>query len=173
MQCYLLARFWDVDQGKILISNTNIKDIQTSSLRDNQAYVTQDTHMFNDTIANNIAIGKKDASIDEIISAAKKASIHNFITKLPDGYNSQVGELGDQLSCGERQRIGIARVFLRNAPLILLDEPTSNLDSLNEAIILKSLKEHSKNKTMVLVSHRKSTMNIADVVYSTDSERLS
>lgn len=169
----LLMRFWDVDQGKILISNTNIKDIQTSSLRDNQAYVTQDTHMFNDTIANNIAIGKKDASIDEIISAAKKASIHNFITKLPDGYNSQVGELGDQLSCGERQRIGIARVFLRNAPLILLDEPTSNLDSLNEAIILKSLKEHSKNKTMVLVSHRKSTMNIADVVYSTDSERLS
>lgn len=169
----LIMRFWDVDQGEIRISNENIKAINTSNLRKMEGFVTQETHLFNDTIANNIRIAKADASVEEIMAAAQKASIHDFIMTLPDGYETMVGELGENLSSGEKQRVGVARVFLHDAPLILLDEPTSNLDSLNEAIILKSLLEASKDKTMILVSHRKSTMNIADVVYKMDRDRAS
>ncbi len=169
----LLMRFWDADKGKVLISDNNIRNVNTSNLRKMESYVTQETYLFNDTIAENIAVAKQDASMNEIISAAKKASIHDFIESLPDGYNTRAGELGDSLSTGEKQRIGIARAFLHDAPFILLDEPTSNLDSLNEGIILKSLLDESKNKTMVLVSHRKSTMNIADVVYNMESKRVS
>lgn len=169
----LLMRFWDVDSGKVIISGENIKDINTESLRDLQSYITQETHLFNDTIKNNIGIGKKNASLEEIIEAAKKASIHDFINTLPKGYDTEVGELGGSISSGEKQRIGIARAFLHDSPFILLDEPTSNLDSLNEGIILKSLKEESSHKTMVLVSHRKSTMNIADKVYKVDTTRVS
>ena len=138
-----------------------------------ESYVTQETHLFHNSIAENIAVGKPGASMEEIIEAAKKASIHDFIMTLPDGYDTEVGELGDTLSGGERQRIGIARAFLHDAPLILLDEPTSNLDSLNEGIILKSLREAAKKKTVVLVSHRKSTMNVADVVYEMKNGRSS
>lgn len=130
-----------------------------------ESYVTQETSLFHDSIANNIAIAKPDASRDEIETAAKKASLHEFIISLPNGYDTMVGELGDTLSGGERQRIGIARAFLHNAPLLLLDEPTSNLDSLNESIILKSLKELGNDKTIVLVSHRESTMAVAETVY--------
>ena len=135
--------------------------------------VTQETHLFHDSIANNIAIAKPGASREEIMEAAKKASIHDFIMTLPKGYDTEVGELGDTLSGGEKQRIGIARAFLHECPLILLDEPTSNLDSLNEGIILKSLKESDKKKTVVLVSHRVSTMNVADVVYEMENGRIS
>ena len=169
----LLMRFWDVDRGQINISDKNIRDINTSDLRDMQSYVTQETWLFHDTIANNIAVGKMGASKEEIIEAAKKASIHDFIMSLPDGYETNVGELGDTLSGGERQRIGIARAFLHEAPFILLDEPTSNLDSLNEGIILKSLKEACENQTVILVSHRKSTLNPADKVYEMHSSRKS
>lgn len=169
----LLMRFWDVDSGKVCISDKNIKDVNTSDLRDMQSYVTQETWIFHDTIANNIAVGKMGASKEEIIEAAKKASIHDFIMSLPDGYETNVGELGDTLSGGERQRIGIARAFLHEAPFILLDEPTSNLDSLNEGIILKSLKEACENQTVILVSHRKSTLNPADKVYEMHSSRKS
>ena len=130
-----------------------------------ESYVTQETYLFHDSIANNIAVGKPGASRREIIEAAKKASIHDFIMTLPEKYDTEVGELGDTLSGGEKQRIGIARAFLHDSPFLLLDEPTSNLDSLNEGIILKSLNESRKDKTVVLVSHRKSTMNIADLVY--------
>lgn len=169
----LLMRFWDVDSGSVKISDENIKNINTKNLRDMESYVTQETYLFNDTIGRNIAIGKKDASLEEIKIAAKKASIDEFIEKLPKGYDTQVGELGDSLSSGEKQRIGIARAFLHDSPFMLLDEPTSNLDSLNEAIILKALKEESKNKTLVLVSHRESTMSIADNIKSMDTNRLS
>lgn len=162
----LLMRFWDVNAGKIEISGTDVKKIATTKLRDMESYVTQETHLFHTTIANNIGIAKQDATREEIMEAAKKASIHDFIMQLSKGYDTEVGELGDTLSGGEKQRIGIARAFLHDAPFMLLDEPTSNLDSLNEGIILKSLKEARENKTILLVSHRKSTMTVADTVYS-------
>ena len=168
----LLMRFWEVDNGSITIGGKNINEINTSDLRKMQSFVTQDTYLFNDTIANNIGIAKENATMEEIIAAAKKASIHNFIMSLPNGYDSKVGELGGNLSGGEKQRIGIARAFLHDAPMILLDEPTSNLDSLNEGIILKSLMESKENKTIIIVSHRKSTMNIADVVLDVEKNSL-
>mgnify|MGYP002679730821 FL=1 len=169
----LLMRFWDVKQGSIIVDGEEIKQIPTKHLRDMESYVTQETHLFHDSIANNIAIAKPEATRVEIMEAAKKASIHDFIMTLPNGYDTKVGELGDTLSGGEKQRIGIARAFLHDAPMILMDEPTSNLDSLNEGIILKSLKESSEEKTIVLVSHRVSTMNIADTVYEMKDGRIS
>lgn len=169
----LLMRFWDVNQGTVSVDGENVKNIPTKHLRDMESYVTQETHLFHDSIANNIAIAKPDESREEIMEAAKKASIHDFIQTLPKGYDTEVGELGDTLSGGERQRIGIARAFLHDTPLILMDEPTSNLDSLNEGIILKSLRESAEKKTVVLVSHRKSTMNVADIVYEMENGRVS
>ena len=169
----LLMRFWDVQDGSVSVDGTDVRKIQTKHLRDMESYVTQETHLFHDSIANNIAIAKPGASREEIMEAAKKASIHDFIMTLPKGYDTEVGELGDTLSGGEKQRIGIARAFLHECPLILLDEPTSNLDSLNEGIILKSLKESAEKKTVVLVSHRVSTMNVADVVYEMENGRIS
>ena len=169
----LLMRFWDVQDGNVSVDGTDVRKIPTKHLRDMESYVTQETHLFHDSIANNIAIAKPGASREEIMEAAKKASIHDFIMTLPKGYDTEVGELGDTLSGGEKQRIGIARAFLHECPLILLDEPTSNLDSLNEGIILKSLKESVKKKTVVLVSHRVSTMNVADVVYEMENGRIS
>ncbi|MDD3361753.1 MAG: ABC transporter ATP-binding protein [Hespellia sp.] len=169
----LLMRFWNVDDGKVLVSGSDVQEIPTKRLRDTESYVTQETHLFHDSIANNIAVGKPGAGREEVIEAAKKASIHDFIMSLPNGYDTKVGELGDTLSGGEKQRIGIARAFLHDAPLLLMDEPTSNLDALNEGIILKSLKEACERKTVVLVSHRKSTMNVADVVWEMESGRIS
>ena len=169
----LLMRFWDVQDGSVSVDGTDVRKIPTKHLRDMESYVTQETHLFHDSIANNIAIAKPGASREEIMEAAKKASIHDFIMTLPKGYDTEVGELGDTLSGGEKQRIGIARAFLHECHLILLDEPTSNLDSLNEGIILKSLKESAEKKTVVLVSHRVSTMNVADVVYEMENGRIS
>ena len=169
----LLMRFWDVDRGAVKISGKDVRQTATAQLRDMESYVTQETQLFHDSIANNIAIGKPGASREEIIEAAKKASLHDFVMTLPKGYDTEVGELGDTLSGGEKQRIGVARAFLHDAPFLLLDEPTSNLDSLNEGIILKSLKESCRQKTVVLVSHRKSTMNLADKVYTMDNGRIS
>lgn len=169
----LLMRFWDVDSGTVRISGENVKDIRTSSLRDLQSYVTQETYLFHDSIEANVKIAKPDATHEEVVEACKKASVHDFILTLPNGYDTNVGELGDTLSGGERQRLGIARAFLHDAPLILLDEPTSNLDSLNEAVILKSLHEQRSGKTVVLVSHRTSTMRIADATYSVEHGRIS
>ena len=169
----LLMRFWDADSGEVSVNGANVRRIPTRSLRDTESYVTQETHLFHDSIANNIAVGKPGASRQEIMEAAKKASVHDFIMSLPKGYDTEVGELGDTLSGGEKQRIGIARAFLHDAPFILMDEPTSNLDSLNEGIILKSLREEADKKTVVLVSHRKSTMNVADVVYEMENGRMS
>ena len=169
----LLMRFWDVNQGRVSVDGEDVRKIPTRYLRDMESYVTQETHLFHDSIANNIAVGSPGASREAIIEAAKKASIHDFIMELPKGYDTEVGELGDTLSGGEKQRIGIARAFLHDSPLILMDEPTSNLDSLNEGIILKSLREASEKKTVVLVSHRKSTMNIVDTVFEMKDGRIS
>lgn len=164
----LLMRFWKVQQGAVKISNTDIANINTDNLRNMEGFMTQETHLFHDSIRNNVKIAKMDATDVEIEVACKKASVHDFIMSLPQGYDTPVGELGDTLSGGERQRIGLARVFLHDADLMLLDEPTSNLDSLNEAVILKSLKEEAQDKTVILVSHRQSTMRVADQVYSVD-----
>lgn len=183
----LLMRFWEVKKGKIAIVGedpesaadehastygpgkavpVDINSINTSNLRNMESYMTQETQMFKDTIANNIRIAKLDATQEEIEAACKKASLHDWIMTLPNGYESNVGELGDTLSGGERQRVGLARAFLHDAPFILLDEPTSNLDSLNEAVILKALREEAKGRTVLLVSHRKSTMRVADETIS-------
>ena len=169
----LLMRFWQTDSGRISISEKDINEINADDLRDMESYMTQETHLFHDTIKNNMKIAKLDATDEEIISACKKASVHNFIMSLPNGYETKVSELGGNLSGGEKQRLGLARAFLHNGPLILLDEPTSNLDSLNEAVILKSLYSERKDKAIVLVSHRKSTMGIADTVYSMEKGRMS
>ena len=166
----LLMRFWDVQSGSVSLSKKDIRTIDTASLRAAESYVTQETSLFRDTIANNIAIGKIGASRKEIIDAAKKASLDEFVSSLPDGYDTEVGELGSTLSGGERQRIGLARAFLHDAPIMFLDEPTSNLDSLNEGIILKSLNEKSKRKTVVIVSHRMSTLNIAHSIFEMQKE---
>jgi len=169
----LFMRFWKTGKGNISVSGTSVENINTSNLRDMESYMTQETQMFKDTIANNIRIGKLDATDEEVIEACKKASIHDFIMTLPKGYDTEVGELGSTLSGGEKQRIGLARAFLHNAPLMILDEPTSSLDSLNEAVILKALKESAKDKTVLLVSHRPSTMCIADRTLSMDGGRVS
>lgn len=169
----LFMRFWKVQKGSVKISDTDVSDINTSNLRDMQSFVTQETHLFHDSIKNNLRIADLKATDEEIEEACKKASVHNFIMNLPQGYDTPVGELGDTLSEGERQRIGLARAFLHNAPFMLLDEPTSNLDSLNEALILKSLSEERHSKTIVLVSHRQSTMRVADTVYSVEHGRMS
>ena len=166
-------RFWPATPGAIEISGTPLEQINTSNLRNLESYMTQDTHLYHDSIKNNLRIAKLDATDEEIVEACKKASIHEYISTLPQGYDTPVAELGDSLSGGERQRIGLARAFLHDAPLMLLDEPTSNLDSLNEAIILRSLDKETERKSVVLVSHRASTMGIADVVYTVDGGRVS
>jgi ATP-binding cassette subfamily C protein len=169
----LFMRFWKVQSGKAAISGMSVEQINTANLRDMESFMTQETYLFHDSIKNNLKIAKQDATDEELISACKKASVHDFIMSLPKGYDTRVGELGDTLSGGERQRLGLARAFLHDAPFMLLDEPTSNLDSLNEAVILKSLKEEQNGKTIVLVSHRQSTMCIADSVYSVEHGRVS
>ena len=169
----LFMRFWDVQAGSVQISRRDVRNINTSNLRQMESFVTQETVIFHDSIEANIAVGKPGATRKEVIRAAKKASIHDFIQTLPMGYDTLVEELGDSLSGGEKQRIGIARAFLHDGPFLLLDEPTSNLDSLNEGIILKALKEEKEERTVLLVSHRQSTMNIADQVYEMDEIRVS
>ena len=165
----LFMRLWDVQGGSIRISGKDVAKINTFDLRDMESLMTQETHLFHDSIKNNLRIAKPDAADGEIEAACRKASVHEFIMSLPGGYDTPVGELGDTLSGGERQRLGLARAFLHDAPFLLLDEPTSSLDSLNEAVILKSLYEEREGKTVLLVSHRQSTMRIADTVYSVES----
>lgn len=169
----LLMRFYDPKLGSIKINGESLPNINTRSLRDNMAYITQQTYIFNETIEENIRLARRDATLEEIMEAAKKASIHDFILSLPEGYQTKMTELGGNLSDGEKQRIGIARAFLHNAPIILLDEPTSNLDSLNEAMILKSLLNVKAEKLIILVSHRQSTMAICDQVIGIENGRMS
>lgn len=169
----LLMRFWDTQAGRVTISDRDIAALNTSDLRIMESFMTQETHLFHDSIKNNLRLAKLDATDEEMIAACKKASVHDFIMTLPQGYDTPVGELGDTLSGGERQRLGLARAFLHDAPFLLLDEPTSNLDSLNETVILKSLSEEREDRTVVLVSHRQSTMRIADEVYHVENGRMS
>lgn len=169
----LMMRFWKASRGDISISDISIEEINTENLRELESLVSQDTELFHDTIANNIKIGKLEAKPKEVIEACKKAAIHEFIMKLPKGYDTQVGELGETLSGGERQRIGLARAFIHNSPLMLLDEPTSNLDSLNEGIILNSLEKEKGKRTIILVSHRKSTVALGEKIYLVEEGRVS
>ena len=159
--------------GAVKIDGKDVRDLTLKSLRDHIGIVQQDVYLFVGTVFDNIRYGKPDATREEVIEAAKNANAHEFIMSLPQGYETMVGELGDTLSGGEKQRIGLARAFLHDAPFMLLDEPTSNLDSLNEAVVLKSLQEEREGKTVVLVSHRESTMRIADRVYSVENGRMS
>ncbi len=169
----LLMRFWNAPKDSVLISGTSVDLIKTAHLREMEGYMIQDTDLFHDSIGDNIRIGKADATREEVEAAARKASLHDFIMTLPQGYDTPVGELGETLSGGERQRIGLARAFLHDAPFLLLDEPTSNLDSLNEGVVLRALRESRGEKTVVLVSHRKSTLGIADHSYTVENGRLS
>jgi len=169
----LMMRFYDPQQGRIRINDTDLKNINTVNLRDNIAYITQQTYIFNETVYENIVLANRKATKEQVIEAAKKASIHEFIMSLPEGYDTKITEMGNNLSDGEKQRIGIARAFLHNAPIILLDEPTSNLDSLNEAMILQSLLNVKAEKLIILVSHRASTMAICDQVIPIANGRMS
>ena len=169
----LMMRFYDPQQGRICINDTDLKNINTVNLRDNIAYITQQTYIFNETVYENIVLANRKATKEQVIEAAKKASIHEFIMSLPEGYDTKITEMGNNLSDGEKQRIGIARAFLHNAPIILLDEPTSNLDSLNEAMILQSLLNVKAEKLIILVSHRASTMAICDQVIPIANGRMS
>lgn len=169
----LLMRFWNAPAGSVRICDEPIERVDTAYLRSVESYMTQETDLFHDTIANNIRIGKLDATDEEVVAAAKKAALHDFVMTLPNGYDTEVGELGGTLSAGERQRLGLARSFVHEGPMLLLDEPTSNLDCLNEGVILRALKEERGDRTVVLVSHRASTMGIADKVYSVEDGRVS
>mgnify|MGYP004586255699 CR=1 FL=1 len=171
--CRLFMRFWDVDKGCVALSGHDVREVATSALRDSEAFVEQDTHLFHGSIRDNLLIAKPNASNQELEEACRAASVHDFIMSLPSGYDSMVGELGDTLSGGERQRLGLARAFLHDAPLLLLDEPTSNLDSLNEGQIMRTLTEQRGKRAVMLISHRPSTMSIADKTYSMDSGRVS
>lgn len=169
----LLMRFWSKDGGEILYNGNEIETINSDNLLDNVTMVSQSTYLFDETIADNLRIAKEDATDEELENACRQASIHEFICQMTDGYDTKAGALGDNLSAGEKQRIGLARAFLRGSGLILLDEPTSNVDSINEGIILRSLAEQKKDKAIILVSHRESTMAIADRVYRIDKGRIS
>ena len=171
--CRLLMRFWDVDEGRVTLSGEDVRGVATSALRDAEAFVEQDTYLFHDSIRDNLLVAKPDATDEELVAACRAASVHDFIESLPHGYDTMVGELGETLSGGERQRLGLARAFLHDAPLLLLDEPTSNLDSLNEGQILRTLTEQRGQRAVVLISHRPSTMAIADKTYAMDSGRVS
>ena len=169
----LLMRFWSKDGGEILYNGNEIETIDSDNLLDNVTMVSQSTYLFDETIADNLRIAKEDATDEELENACRQASIHEFICQMAGGYDTKAGALGDNLSAGEKQRIGLARAFLRGSGLILLDEPTSNVDSINEGIILRSLAEQKKDKAIILVSHRESTMAIADRVYRIDKGRIS
>ena len=168
----LLLRFWQKSHGEIAYNGIDIDNIDSDNLLDNVTMVSQVTYLFDETIEDNLRIANPSATQEEIEAACKMASVHDFILTLPDGYQTKVGSLGDKLSAGEKQRIGLARAFLRGSELILLDEPTSNVDSINEGIILKALKEQKHKKSIILVSHRESTMAIADRIYRVTEGRM-
>ncbi|HAX73354.1 MAG TPA: thiol reductant ABC exporter subunit CydC [Firmicutes bacterium] len=168
----LLMRYFDTNKGTVSINDIKINSIPTSTLRRKQTLMSQETYLFNDSIEANIRIGKPQATFEEVVVAAKKASIHEFIETLPNGYQTIVGELGGCVSSGEKQRLGLARAFLHNGDILILDEPTSNLDALNEGAILKSISEYGSDKTLVLISHRRSTTAICEDIYKLENKKI-
>lgn len=168
----LLLRFWQKKGGEIAYNGIDIDKVNSDNLLDNVTMVSQTTYLFDETIEDNLRIANPNASQEELEAACRLASVHDFIMTLPNGYKTQVGALGDNLSAGEKQRIGLARAFLKGSELILLDEPTSNVDSMNEGIILKALKEQKSKKSIILVSHRESTMAIADRIYKVENGQM-
>ncbi len=169
----LLLRFWEKDGGEINYNGTDVDEINSDNLLDNVTMVSQTTYLFDESIEDNLRIAKPDATQEDIEKACRMASVHDFIMSLPEGYKTQAGAMGDNLSAGEKQRIGLARAFLKGSELILLDEPTSNVDSINEGMILKSLAEQKSKKSIILVSHRESTMAIADRIYRVEGGIMS
>ena len=168
----MLLRFWQKDSGEIKFGGVDVDSISTDELLKNVTMVSQTTYLFDETIEDNLRIAKPDATQEEIEAACRMASVHEFILSLPDGYKTRVGALGDNLSAGEKQRIGLARAFLRGSEWILLDEPTSNVDSINEGVILRALLKHRQGRTIILVSHRASTMAVADRVYKMENGQM-
>lgn len=170
--CNLMARFWDVSGGSVKLGGTDVKEYSYDSLIRNYSYVFQRTYLFTDTIANNIRFGKPDASMEEVIEAAKKARCHDFIMKLPDGYDTYIGEGGASISGGERQRITIARAIMKDAPIIILDEATANVDPENEKELVEAMNELTHNKTVIMIAHRLKTVENADCIYVVDNGRI-
>ena len=170
--CRLMARFWDVDSGSITLGGKDVRDYSIDSLMKNFSFVFQNVYLFEDTIANNIRFGKPEASMEEVIEVAKKACCHEFIEKLPNGYNTIIGEAGSSLSGGEKQRISIARAIMKDAPIIILDEATANVDPENEKELMLAIKELTKQKTIIMIAHRLKTVRNADKILVIDSGKI-
>lgn len=170
--CNLMARFWDADGGRVSLGGMDVKDYSYDSLIQNFSFVFQRTYLFSDTVANNIRFGKPDASKDEIIAAAKKARCHDFIMALPEGYDTVIGEGGASLSGGERQRITIARAIMKDAPIIILDEATANVDPENEKELTEAIGELTQDKTVIMIAHRLKTVRNADCIFVVDEGRI-
>lgn len=168
----LIARFWDVDSGEIRIGGRNIKEIKLDRLLSYISMVFQEVILFNDTIMENIRLGRRDATDEEVISAARAARCHEFIEKLPNGYDTIIGERGEKLSEGEKQRISIARAILKNAPIVILDEATVFIDPENENLIQEAINELTKDKTVIVIAHRLSTFVSADQIFVLDKGRI-
>ncbi len=170
--CHLLARFWDVDSGEVTLGGKNIRDYSMDSLMSNFSFVFQNVYLFHDTIANNIRFGEPDAPIEKVIAAAKKASCHEFISALPNGYDTVIGEGGASLSGGEKQRISIARAIMKDAPIIILDEATANVDPENERDLMTAITELTKEKTVIMIAHRLKTVRHADQILVLDNGKI-
>lgn len=170
--CHLIARFWDVDNGMVLLDEKNVKEYSMDYLMENFSFVFQNVFLFHDTIANNIRFGQPEAPMDDVIEAAKKACCHDFIMALPDGYDTIVGENGASLSGGEKQRISIARAIMKNAPIIILDEATANVDPENEKDLMEAIKALTKEKTILMIAHRLKTVQNADQIFVVDKGRI-
>ena len=169
----LIARFWDVSEGRILCGDTGLIKLNPELWQQNISMVMQDVYLFNDTIRENIMFGRKDATEEEMIDAAKKAGCHDFIEVLPDGYDTIIGEGGSTLSGGEKQRISIARAMLKKAPILLLDEPTASLDAKNEVLVQNAIDELVKNTTVIMIAHRLKTIQNADNIIVLDRGKVS
>jgi len=168
----LIARFWDVGEGSVTLGGRNVKDYSFDSLMENFSFVFQRVYLFEDTIANNIRFGRPEASMDEVIEAAKKASCHDFIMSLPNGYDTVIGEGGASLSGGEKQRISIARAIMKNAPIIILDEATANVDPENEKELTQAIENLTREKTIIMIAHRLKTVRNADQIVVIDKGRI-